>query len=56
VEWSRCVLVKLSSVVSTLTTVSAQDMIKALIAGQRDPRTLAALARTRMKAKHDELV
>ena len=49
-------LVKVSSVVSKLTTVSAQDMIKAMIAGQRDPRTLAALARTGMKAKHDELV
>ena len=41
---------------SKLTTVSAQDMIKAMIAGQRDPRVLAALARTGMKAKHDELV
>ena len=49
-------LVKLSSVASTLTTISAQDMIRALIAGQRDPRTLAALARGRMKAKHDNLV
>jgi transposase len=49
-------LVKLSSVASTLTTISAQDMIKALIAGQRDPRVLAALARTRMKAKHDDLI
>jgi transposase len=49
-------LVKLSSVASKLTTVSAQDMIKAMIAGQRDPRVLAALARTGMKAKHDELV
>ncbi len=49
-------LIKLSSVASTLTTESAKDMIKALIAGQRDPHTLAALARTRMKAKHDDLV
>ena len=49
-------LVKVSAVASTLTTISAQDMIKALIAGQRDPRTLAALARGRMKAKHDNLV
>ena len=49
-------LVKLSSVASKLTTESAKDMIKAMIAGQRDPRTLAALARTRMKAKHDDLV
>ncbi len=49
-------LVKLSSVASKLTTVSAQDMIKALIAGQRDPHQLAALARGRMKARHDDLV
>jgi transposase len=49
-------LVKVSSVASKLTTVSAQDMIKALIAGQRDPQLLAALARGSMKAKHDDLV
>jgi transposase len=49
-------LVKVSSVASKLTTLSAQDMIKAMIAGQRDPRQLAALARTSMKAKHDDLV
>src|SRR5690349_2207537 len=49
-------LVKVSSVASKLTTESAKDMVKAMIAGQRDPRTLAALARTRMKARHDELV
>jgi transposase len=49
-------LVKLSSVASKLTTESAKDMIKAMIAGERNPRTLAALARTRMKAKHDDLV
>src|SRR5690242_1831890 len=49
-------LVKLSAVASSLTTVSAQDMIKAMIAGERDPHTLAALARTRMKARRDDLV
>ena len=49
-------MVKLSSVASKLTTESAKDMINAMIAGQRDPHKLAALARTRMKAKHDELV
>jgi transposase len=48
-------LVKVSSVASKLTTVSAQDMIKAMIAGQRDPELLAGLARTRMKARHDAL-
>ena len=49
-------LVKVSSVASKLTTVSAQDMIKAMIAGQRDPEVLSALARGRMKAKRDDLV
>ena len=41
---------------SKLTTLSAQDMIKAMIAGERDPQVLAALARGLMKAKHDDLV
>jgi len=49
-------LIKLSAVASKLTTESAKDMIKAMIAGQRDPRTLAALARTPMRARHDDLV
>jgi transposase len=49
-------LVKVSSVASKLTTVSAQDMIKAMIAGERDPHVLAGLARTRMRATHDDLV
>ena len=41
---------------SKLTTRSAQDMITAMIAGERDPRVLADMARTRMRAKHDALV
>jgi len=49
-------LIKLSSGASKLATLSAQDMIRAMIAGERDPRTLAALARGRMKARHDDLV
>ena len=48
-------LIKLSSVASKLTTESAKDMVRALIAGERDPHVLAGLARTRMKAKHDAL-
>jgi transposase len=48
-------LIKLSSVASKLTTLSAQDMIRAMAAGQRDPKVLASLARTAMKAKHEEL-
>src|SRR5262249_47578028 len=41
-------LIKVSSVASSLTTVSARDMIEALIAGERDPKVLAKLARGRM--------
>jgi transposase len=48
-------LIKLSSVASKLTTRSAQDMIRAMAAGQRDPKVLASLARTAMKAKREEL-
>ncbi len=49
-------LVKVSAVASTLTTISAQDMIKAMIACERDPKILAGLARGRMRARHDDLV
>ena len=45
-------LIKVSAVASGLTTVSARDMIEALIAGERDPDVLARLARGRMRAKH----
>jgi transposase len=48
-------LVKVSSVASKLTTESAKDMVKAMVVGQRDPRVLAGLARTSMKAKREEL-
>jgi hypothetical protein len=37
--------VKIDSVASSITTKSARDMIEALIAGERDPRVLADLAR-----------
>jgi transposase len=49
-------LIKMSAVASTLTTASARDMIEALIAGERDPRVLAELARGRMRAKRPVLV
>ena len=49
-------LIKVSSVASRLTTVSARDMIEALIAGERDPGVLAGLARGRMRVKHAALV
>src|SRR5215813_5942485 len=48
-------LIKVSAVASSLTTVSARDMIESLIAGERDPRVLAGLARGRMRAKHAAL-
>jgi transposase len=43
--------VKLSSVISDIFGASGRDMLAALIAGQRDPRTLADLARKQMRAK-----
>ena len=49
-------LIKVSAVASTLDTLSARDMIEALIAGERDPRRLAELARGRMKAKRAALI
>jgi len=49
-------LIKLSVVVSKLTTASARDMIEALIAGQRDPRVLAELAQGRLRRKNEALI
>jgi transposase len=48
-------LIKVSAVASKLTTLSARDMVKAMIAGERDPQVLAGLARGRMRAKHAAL-
>jgi transposase len=47
--------VKIDSVASKITTMSARDMIEALIGGERDPRVLAQLARGRMRAKIPDL-
>jgi transposase len=47
--------IKIDSVASTLTTVSARDMIEALIGGERDPAVLAGLARGVMRRKIPEL-
>ena len=47
--------IKIDSVASTLTTLSARDMIEALIAGERDPAVLADLARGAMRRKIPEL-
>ena len=44
------------AVASTLDTLSARDMIEALIAGERDPRRLADLARGRMRTKRSALI
>jgi transposase len=45
-----------SSVASTLDTLSVRDMLEALIAGERDPRRLADLARGRLTAKRSALI
>lgn len=49
-------LIKLSAVASNILGVSGRAMLEALIAGERDPETLADLARGRMRAKHTALV
>jgi transposase len=49
-------LIKVSAVASKLDTLSVRDMIEALIAGERDPKMLAGLARGRMRVKHAALV
>jgi transposase len=43
--------IKLSSVISDLFGVSGRQMLQALIAGQRDPKALAQLARASMRSK-----
>jgi transposase len=47
--------IKIDSVASALTTLSARDMIEALISGERDPVVLADLARGVMRKKIPEL-
>jgi len=49
-------LIKVSTVASSLDTLPVRDMLEALIAGERDPKVLAGLARGRMKAKHAALI
>jgi transposase len=49
-------LIKLSSVATDLLGVSAREMIEALIAGERDPKVLADLARGKLKAKRAALL
>jgi len=47
--------IKLSVVASDIFGVSGREMMAALIAGERDPKVLAELARTRMRAKIPQL-
>ncbi|HEX3414959.1 MAG TPA: IS110 family transposase [Mycobacterium sp.] len=49
-------LIKLSTVATDITGVSGRAMIEALVAGERDPRRLADLARGRMRPKRAALV
>jgi transposase len=49
-------LIKVSAVASKLDTLSVRDMLEALIAGERDPKVLADLARGKMKAKRAALI
>src|SRR4029453_7025328 len=49
-------LIKLSTVATDIFGVSGRAMLEALIAGQRDPRALAELARGRLRVKHAALV
>ena len=49
-------LIKVSSVVSRLDSMSVRDMLEALIAGERDPRRLADLARGKMRPKRAALI
>uniref|UniRef100_UPI003906C078 IS110 family transposase n=1 Tax=Trujillonella humicola TaxID=3383699 RepID=UPI003906C078 len=61
-HWSRLeklledALIKITTVASRIDGVSVREMIEALIAGERDPRVLAAFARGRMRMKHAALV
>ena len=49
-------LIKVSSVVSRLDSMSVRDMLEALIGGERDPRRLADLARGKMRPKRAALI
>src|SRR6478672_8928372 len=49
-------LIKVSEVVSRMDSMSVRDMLEALIAGERDPRRLAGLARGKMRPKYKALV
>ncbi|MDQ0242096.1 transposase [Arthrobacter bambusae] len=48
--------IKISSVASSVTTVSARAMLAALIAGEADPEVLAQLAKGKMRSKIPDLI
>jgi transposase len=48
--------IKLGSVATRITGVSGLAMLRALVAGEQDPSTLADLARGRLRSKRDALV
>jgi transposase len=48
--------IKLDCVATDILGVSGRLMLAALLAGERDPVTLAGLAKRRLRAKHDQLV
>jgi transposase len=47
--------IKLSSIVTDIQGVSAQDILHALLAGETDPHTLAQLARGQLRKRREEL-
>lgn len=49
-------LIKLSTVATDIFGVSGRAMMDALVAGERDPNTLAAMARGRMRVKQAALI
>jgi transposase len=49
-------MIKLSSVVSTLQTKTARDILAAMVGGEQDLAVLAGLAQGRLKDRQDELI
>jgi hypothetical protein len=54
-SWRTDACIKLSVVASDIFGVSGRDMMDALIHGQRDPKILAAMARSRMRIQDPSL-
>jgi len=47
--------IKLTSVASSVWSLSSREMIEAMIAGERDPKALAEMAKSRLRAKIPQL-